>query len=204
LFSRYSRPFLSCFCSVLRQVPDNQEVFVDVDTDQSVIVEILESQDPVTPATDVLEYYFHDLASANGCGPGDASLSSPAQPLDLPASAPGLVACIRTFPGPLPVSAAICRGMQRVTKFKEDAGNTIGVLMAVFRLGGPIASDILVTLNVPLVIAAGSSSHDTVSASILSGDGSVLPAAVAEGVAVMNTAVSSLAVLDWGLFAPSE
>jgi hypothetical protein len=94
--------------------------------------------------------------------------------------------------------------MQRIKKFKEDVGNTVGVLMAVFRLGGPIASDILVTLNVPLLIAAGSSSHDSVDSNVLSSDGSVLPAAVADGINVINTAISSLTVLDWGLFATDE
>jgi Ran-interacting Mog1 protein len=191
-------------CSDFRQVPDNQEVFVDVDTDQSVIVEILESQDPTAGPTDVLAYYFHDLAEANGCGPADAVLSCPAQPLDLASSSPGIVASTASFPAPLSVSAAVCRGTQCIKKFKEDEGNTVGVFMAVFRLGAPISTDILVTLNVPLVIAAGSSSRESVDSNLLSHDGAVVPAAVADGIAVINTVITSLAVLDWGLFASDE
>jgi hypothetical protein len=33
--------------STLREVPDNQEVFVDMDTDQSVIVELLQLESEV-------------------------------------------------------------------------------------------------------------------------------------------------------------
>lgn len=42
LFSFDSTNILSSLNSNVRNVPDNQEVFADVNTDQSIIVEILE------------------------------------------------------------------------------------------------------------------------------------------------------------------
>ena len=39
-----------CLCfSVIRQIPDNQEVFVHPNTDQSIIIEIMEMADPQLP-----------------------------------------------------------------------------------------------------------------------------------------------------------
>ena len=50
--------------SVLREVPDHQEVFVDRDSEVSLIVELLEYDGAVT-GEDAAQYYFKDLASFN-------------------------------------------------------------------------------------------------------------------------------------------
>ena len=50
--------------SRFRPVPDHQEVFSDVDTDQSLIVELLGFEADKSN-TDNIEYCFRDLAAAN-------------------------------------------------------------------------------------------------------------------------------------------
>ncbi len=44
-------------------MPDNQEVFADANTDQSIIVEILEHHD--VPNSEAAAYHFADIAQAN-------------------------------------------------------------------------------------------------------------------------------------------
>lgn len=52
--------------SNLRQVPDNQEVFSDVDNGCAVIVELLARNEDV-PCEELASYHFAELARANGC-----------------------------------------------------------------------------------------------------------------------------------------
>ncbi|KAF2100050.1 Mog1p/PsbP-like protein [Rhizodiscina lignyota] len=51
--------------SSIRQVPDNQEVYLDANGLTSIIFDILERVDESTAATDqdALKYHFHDIAS---------------------------------------------------------------------------------------------------------------------------------------------
>ena len=51
-------------CSPFRTVPDHQEVFVDADTDQCVIVDIVQYQSDVADE-DAGAYFFNNLASDN-------------------------------------------------------------------------------------------------------------------------------------------
>jgi flavin-dependent dehydrogenase len=52
-------PLTSSFPSNFRQVPDNQEVYLDADGFSSVVVEILERVEKPDP--EALEYHFKDL-----------------------------------------------------------------------------------------------------------------------------------------------
>lgn len=52
--------------SNLRQVPDHQEVFSDVDCGCAVIIEMLGLEESVSTA-DLAAYHFSELAKANGC-----------------------------------------------------------------------------------------------------------------------------------------
>ncbi|KAK7889330.1 hypothetical protein WMY93_024890 [Mugilogobius chulae] len=50
--------------STLRDIPDNQEVFAHSQTDQSLIVELLEYQSQVADQ-DAARYHFEDIAGSN-------------------------------------------------------------------------------------------------------------------------------------------
>ena len=52
--------------SNLRQVPDHQEVYSDVDCGCAVIIELLGLEESVSSA-DLAAYHFSELAKANGC-----------------------------------------------------------------------------------------------------------------------------------------
>lgn len=49
--------------SQLRQVPDNQEVFVSKDSDESFVIELLETTDAALDSS--IEYHWNDLCEAN-------------------------------------------------------------------------------------------------------------------------------------------
>ncbi|KAJ9451525.1 putative ran guanine nucleotide release factor [Diplonema papillatum] len=67
--------------SVFRQLPDHQEVWADMDTNRSIILEILE---PVEQShEESARYHFNELAKANGCTPADARVLECGR-LDLP------------------------------------------------------------------------------------------------------------------------
>jgi hypothetical protein len=82
-------------------------------------------------------------------------------------------------------------GDQKVTKFREqsvEAANTVRLFLAVLRLPR-VATDLLVTVNVPVVVGEASSSRQIWGA----GD-------VTTGLEHFRTLVGSLAVHNWGLF----
>lgn len=178
-------------CSPFRLVPDHQEVFADADTDQSLIVEVLERQGAVTDEA-IASYLFEDLCEANDVPPGGAQHSAPVR-LDPAVYTPSLAA----VPG---VSVWATRGLQRVSKFKEAAENVVGVLLVCVRL--PAAdSELLLSLNVPLAVAAASSSHAAMAPGLVAPDGSVTLTAFPSADDVMFTLLRTLTVQDWGLFA---
>ncbi|KAJ3043918.1 hypothetical protein HDV00_003958 [Rhizophlyctis rosea] len=67
--------------SILREVPDHQEVFVDQATDQSLIVEILELAE--TPAEEAASYHFWQLADDNDAKQSSRIISVEHLSLDL-------------------------------------------------------------------------------------------------------------------------
>lgn len=58
--------------SAFRQVPDHQEVFCDPLTNESIVIEINEREN--IPDNEAIEYFFKDLAVANGCCPQDMQI----------------------------------------------------------------------------------------------------------------------------------
>ena len=177
--------------SDFRPVPDNQEVWTDAERDESVIVEILERvEDGPSDAIDggAAVWFFNDLAEVN-----DASVSSglseivsarTLQPSELP-----------SVNGPF-AAASLCVGRQRVSKARDsdDARNLVEVLVANVRLP-QVGTDLLVTMNRPLVVAERSSAGAVVTPGDGHGDGGD-----GGGWAVMRGVLRTLAVNDWGLF----
>lgn len=131
--------------SDLREIPDNQEVFAHAHTDQSLIVELVEYQAQVADH-DAARYHFEDIAQSNGARQPSAAEVISVAPLDT--SGLSLSDCS---------SAWMLMGTQWVSKFNEDAKNSVSLHLGVFRLP-QFSTDILITFNDPQSISPDSSS----------------------------------------------
>ncbi|XP_072540813.1 ran guanine nucleotide release factor [Salminus brasiliensis] len=136
--------------SELREIPDNQEVFVHAHTDQSVIIELVEYQAQVDDAQ-AARYHFEDLAGSNKASAEGRWEVQGVEPV--PLSQLRLQECS---------SAWLLTGTQLISKFNEEAKNTVNIHLCVLRLP-QYTTDILITLNHPVTISPLSSSA-TVSA----------------------------------------
>uniref|UniRef100_A0A8D0HT06 RAN guanine nucleotide release factor n=1 Tax=Sphenodon punctatus TaxID=8508 RepID=A0A8D0HT06_SPHPU len=168
-------PPASVDVSELRQVPDNQEVFVHPSTDQSVIVELLEYQAGV-PDDSAARHHFEDLA---GSAAGSEVLSQ--EPL-----APQLLALTGCR------SAWCLTARQLVAKFNEEAQNEVRLHLALLRLPQH-HTDLLLSFNHPTHIHPLSSSATAPHAS--SG-----PSPAPWTVDDFTTLVCSLRLLDPSIF----
>lgn len=131
--------------SELREIPDNQEVFVHPNTDQSLIVELVEYQAQVADP-DAARYHFEDIAGSNKASePGSFQTASVGT---LPKADVSLSECS---------SAWVLTGTQCVSKFNEEARNTVSLHLGLFRLP-QFSTDILITFNDPESISPDSSS----------------------------------------------
>jgi len=155
-------------------VPDNQEVFADANTDQSIIIELLESDLQITNS-DLIKYHFTELASANN-SPQHQIIHIEA--LDLPNFGQD-------------VMKYALYGTQQVSKFKEQAFNTVNVYMCVIRVP-QVTTDILITLNDVVVVNPDSSSAQVIVPS-------TKPNAE-QTMALFKEILRSFRILDNGLF----
>ncbi|KAM4574572.1 ran guanine nucleotide release factor [Fundulus diaphanus] len=131
--------------SELREIPDNQEVFAHPHTDQSLIVELLEYQGQVADQ-DAARYHFEDIAGSNEARePGAFEVGDV---VALPKAEVSLSECS---------SAWMLKGTQCVSKFNEEARNTVSVHLGLFRLP-QFSTDVLITFNDPQSISPDSSS----------------------------------------------
>ncbi|XP_049444184.1 ran guanine nucleotide release factor [Epinephelus fuscoguttatus] len=131
--------------SELREIPDNQEVFSHEHTDQSLIVELVEYQGQVADQ-DAARYHFEDIADSNkALEPGAFEVPGAVQ---LPKSELSLSDCS---------SAWVLTGTQCVSKFNEEARNTVTLHLGLFRLP-QFSTDVLITFNDPQSISPDSSS----------------------------------------------
>ncbi|XP_012690281.1 ran guanine nucleotide release factor [Clupea harengus] len=165
--------------SELREIPDNQEVFAHRDTDQSIIVEMLEYQSHVEDE-DAAKYHFEDVAGSNKASePGTSEVRSIQC---VPKTELSLGQCS---------SAWLLTGAQLVSKFNEEAKNTVNIHMCLFRLP-QFSTDILVTFNDPVIINPLSSSNGS--------DGDASLASEPWTVEDFQCALQSLQLLDPGVF----
>ena len=117
-------PLSSTDASNIRQIPDNQEVFLHKSTDQSFIIEILE-----IPATEsyknAAEFHFMNLAEENECLTDDCEI------IDR-----NLINFEKQhFTSDLQVSKTCACGTQLVSKFgKSEEKQLVSIFVAVFRL----------------------------------------------------------------------
>ncbi|XP_052286824.1 ran guanine nucleotide release factor-like isoform X2 [Dreissena polymorpha] len=161
--------------SVVRQIPDNQEVFVHPGTDQSIIIELMEAVDSQQPDEHAISTHFEDLATTNGAA-GDSKIvrleQIPIENISLQEAE----------------SCWYILGEQNISKFNEAAKNSVEIHMGLLRVP-KYTTDILITFNDPINISLDSSSHQPVATSTVrwhSGD--------------FRTALTTLTLQDPGIF----
>ncbi|XP_059197279.1 ran guanine nucleotide release factor [Centropristis striata] len=131
--------------SELREIPDNQEVFAHQHTDQSLIVELVEYQGQVADQ-DAARYHFEDIAGSNkALEPGAFEVTTV---VSLSKSELSLSDCS---------SAWMLTGTQCVSKFNEEARNTVTLHLGLLRLP-QFSTEVLITFNDPQTISPHSSS----------------------------------------------
>jgi hypothetical protein len=134
--------------SSIRLVPNNQEVFMHAESDQSIIVEILERVDEVSDEN-AIKYHFDALAEANDAQNLQDHI------VDKIESIPINSVIVQRL-----TSAWYLFGRQQVSKYHEQAKNIIHLHLCLLRFGGDLATDILISFNDPVFVSAQSSSND--------------------------------------------
>ncbi|XP_038642908.1 ran guanine nucleotide release factor [Scyliorhinus canicula] len=135
--------------SDIREIPDNQEVFIHSGTDQSIVIELLEHQVQV-PDQEAARYHFADMTSSNDATGVEGTEIFSVEPVG------GDQIALQD-----PSSAWFLSGRQQVAKFNEQARNTVMIYLALFRLP-QYSTDILITFNDPTEISPFSSSTEAV------------------------------------------
>ncbi|KAJ3115493.1 hypothetical protein HK100_001319 [Physocladia obscura] len=120
--------------STLRQVPDNQEVYVDTASSASLIIEILES---VTDTEDYTKFHYAQLAEDNEAIIDEKQPLRTSVRLDLQSNRN------------LKLETHIVGGIQYAAKFNTVVKDQISVFLAVVRVPAPYSADILISLNAP-------------------------------------------------------
>ena len=173
--------------SDFRPVPDNQEVWTDASVDESVIVEILErvEEGPSDAEGGAAGWFWEDLAAVSECGPNDAHLTSVTR-----LSSEHLPAMNGRF-----AAASVAVGTMKMAKGRERGDernrNVVEVTLANVRLP-EVGTDLLVTVNRPLVVAPGSSAAATTGAGVIGTGG--------EGWSALRSILETFSVDDWSLF----
>ena len=161
--------------SNFRVVPDNQELMCDIDTDQSIIVELLSLVSDV-PADKAAEFHFEELAAVN-----EAHLFEKLQVREIAnEELPHLTRTVHKY---------FIFGRQQIAKFNEEAKNVVNIYMAVIRIPS-VTTDILITLNEPVQIDQASSSAKNIDTSK-----EIQPAPK-----VFEEILRTFKIKDWSLF----
>jgi hypothetical protein len=158
--------------SDFRPIPDNQEVFSDGQTDQSLIVELLEHE-PNIPDEESGRYYFAEIGDCNEVDKNQMIVEKE-EPFECPH---------------LPTSSVnIAVGTQVVFKYHDEKKappvkpSTVKVFVGCIRLRN-VASDIVVSVNMPTSVANQRvSPTESFNSSLF------------------ETIMGSFQVKDWGLF----
>ena len=133
--------------SMFREVPDNQEVYADVNTDESVIVELLELDENLAN-DDAPVAFMSDVAKANDCAIDNLEECRVIERVTLS------LKNMKSF-GAEEGTLLVC--CQNVSKFKENVRNAVVVYMVSVRIP-MFGTDLLISVNAPINIAEGSSS----------------------------------------------
>ncbi|CAK9225859.1 unnamed protein product [Sphagnum troendelagicum] len=172
--------------SNVREVPNNQEAFVDPNRDESIIVELLELKDTVVDERSS-RWFLQDLAIEQD---SEQSLVVESEnTITTAVDVPNLEASI-------PVNVTV--GTIAIAKSRQgdDARNLVRVHLANIRLHG-VKTDVVITVYEPLIINEWSQSAAAV------GAGTTVPAALAGCMAapdVLKLVLSTFKICDWSLF----
>ncbi|KAG2195452.1 hypothetical protein INT47_000417 [Mucor saturninus] len=165
--------------SQFRQIPDNQEVFVDMTTQQSLIFELLEQVEESNEA--VAKYHFQQLAEDNEAA---ESIVTVVDNLNAKEMAPLLPQDTTEI--------YVLQGTQKISKFNEkDAYNTVEIILAVIRLTN-VGTDFVISVNAPVKLADVSSEQESVQETTAID----IETAKQEMLAILK----GLSVNDWALF----
>ncbi|VDN97402.1 unnamed protein product [Rodentolepis nana] len=116
--------------SNFRQVPDNQEIFVNPANNQSIIVDILEAlSEP--DLVEAVKFHFQEIAE---CNSATETIVDSVE--------------VQNIPG-CP-SAVLLRGKQKTAKFNREDSDTVAISIMLYRFT-QFASDILVCFNDPIL-----------------------------------------------------
>lgn len=135
--------------SQIRQVPDHQEVFMDMHTDCCFTVEILEYENTHIDINDAAQYFFNDLACANKASHKQIFSVRTLEQHEIPNITVSNEQKILVI------------GEQKIAKFNEgaEAENLVNIYIAILRLPD-YKSDILLTYSDSRMISPSSSSFN--------------------------------------------
>ncbi|KAL9536950.1 hypothetical protein MBANPS3_012226 [Mucor bainieri] len=166
--------------SKFRQIPDNQEVFVDMNTQQSLIFELLEPVE--APSEKAAEFHFQQLAEDNEAAGYTVTTVDNLKPQDVAPHLPQDGTEIY-----------LLQGTQQIAKFNEDdAYNTVDIILVVVRWD-KVEADFVISVNAPVELASTSSEQESVN------ETSAVPIDIVKQ--EVMTILKGLEVKDWGLFA---
>ncbi|KAI5084531.1 hypothetical protein GOP47_0000700 [Adiantum capillus-veneris] len=171
--------------SSIRDVPDNQEIYADPSRDESIIVEILEHEGSVADAQSAV-WFLQDLSHEQDAG----------QSLVLEDVKELTLADTPLLGSQYVVNAAV--GRMAVSKGRQgaEAQNLLRVYLANIRLPN-VNTDILVTVNEPLLISEESESAKVVGAGVAV---SAEAAGVMPASEIFHLVLATFKINDWGLF----
>ncbi|KAJ3130453.1 hypothetical protein HK098_000018 [Nowakowskiella sp. JEL0407] len=165
--------------SDLREIPDNQEVFIDTLTNESLIFEILELEEDI-PNEQAASFHFQQLASDN-----DASDES--EIISIEYLRPGIDLTHMQNDAHL----TYLFGRQKIAKYRDTdplARNVVNIYLICIRLFS-VQTDFIITYNHP--IAFGPASREIAG---------VWSSSENDAVEKFRASVQSFEIKDWTLF----
>jgi hypothetical protein len=180
--------------SDLRDVPDNQEVFVDSHSEASVIVELLEIEADLSNEN-ALSHHFNELARANET----QEVTILSQCCDMPDHfMPGI--------GPTRPRLALI-GKQYVQKHRTPSApvDIVYIILVLVRLEN-VGTDVLFTLNFPLSNRSSLSENDLLAieqslhTSMLLPEGTDSCEVAKDQIYAFRRFLDSFQIADWSLF----
>jgi hypothetical protein len=184
----------SCFTNVseIRQVPDNQEVFVDDNSGASLIIELMEHVQ--APDTEACAFHFNELARMNKAKSHQImEMAPPNQSNNNNRDNENKNDDQQNFSRP--VFEQMMMGKQRVAKFNEEGReNDVAIFLGLRRLPPPVATDILVTISYAFNIDEHSSDNKKWEQKLNPNDIKNMGADI----------LQSLQIRDYGLFVQGE
>ncbi|KAM3179114.1 hypothetical protein ACTXT7_001252 [Hymenolepis weldensis] len=120
--------------SNFRQVPDNQEIFVNPANNQSIIVDILEAL-PESDLVEAVKLHFQEIAE---CNSATEIIVDSVEVQNIPDSPP----------------AVLLHGKQKAGKFNREESDIVAISIMLYRFT-QFTSDILVCFNDPILFESG-------------------------------------------------